>query len=39
VASALFGATRPEQVAENASGVELLARLSKAEFAELRRIE
>jgi aryl-alcohol dehydrogenase-like predicted oxidoreductase len=38
VASVLFGATRPEQVRENAAGVEVLERLSDADLAELRAI-
>lgn len=36
VATALFGASRPEQVAENAGAVELAARLDGAQLAELR---
>jgi aryl-alcohol dehydrogenase-like predicted oxidoreductase len=39
VASALFGATRPEQIAENARAVELLDRLSDSDLTELRRIQ
>jgi L-glyceraldehyde 3-phosphate reductase len=38
VASVLFGASSPEQVAENVGAVELLDRLSAAELAELRSI-
>ena len=38
VASVLFGATRPEQVAENVAAVELLARLDEGALAELRAI-
>ena len=38
VASVLFGATRPEQIAENAGALELLARLSDDELARLRAI-
>jgi aryl-alcohol dehydrogenase-like predicted oxidoreductase len=38
VASALFGATRPEQVADNLQAVEVLGRLSETELAELRAI-
>jgi aryl-alcohol dehydrogenase-like predicted oxidoreductase len=38
VVSVLFGATSPEQIAENVSAVELLDRLSEGELAELRRI-
>jgi aryl-alcohol dehydrogenase-like predicted oxidoreductase len=36
--SVLFGASRPEQVAENVGAVEVLDRLGEAELAELRRI-
>ncbi len=36
VASALFGATSPEQVVENVGALELLGRMSEAELAELR---
>jgi L-glyceraldehyde 3-phosphate reductase len=36
VATVLFGASKPEQVWENVGAVELLARLSEAELAELR---
>jgi len=38
VASVLFGATRPEQVAENAAAVELLDRLTPADLDTLRAI-
>jgi aryl-alcohol dehydrogenase-like predicted oxidoreductase len=38
VATALFGASRPEQVRENAGAVELLARLSDSELSELRAL-
>jgi aryl-alcohol dehydrogenase-like predicted oxidoreductase len=38
VASVLFGATRPEQVAENAEAVDVLARLDEAALARLRAI-
>jgi aryl-alcohol dehydrogenase-like predicted oxidoreductase len=38
VASALFGATSPEQIAENVEAVEVLGRLSDSELSELRRI-
>ena len=38
VATVLFGASRPEQVAENVGAVELLARLGEDELAELRSI-
>jgi aryl-alcohol dehydrogenase-like predicted oxidoreductase len=38
VSSVLFGATSPEQIGENVRAVELLARLSDADLAELRRI-
>jgi L-glyceraldehyde 3-phosphate reductase len=38
VASVLFGATRPEQVAENVAAAELLNRLGDDDLAELRRI-
>jgi aryl-alcohol dehydrogenase-like predicted oxidoreductase len=38
VASVVFGATRPEQVSENAAAVALLRRLDDAAFAELARI-
>jgi aryl-alcohol dehydrogenase-like predicted oxidoreductase len=38
VVSVLFGATSPEQIAENAQAVELLERLTDAELAELREI-
>jgi L-glyceraldehyde 3-phosphate reductase len=38
VASVVFGATRPEQVAENAAAVEVLRRIDAADFAELERI-
>jgi L-glyceraldehyde 3-phosphate reductase len=38
VATALFGASKPEQVSENVGALELLARLSEAELAELRYI-
>jgi aryl-alcohol dehydrogenase-like predicted oxidoreductase len=38
VASVLFGATRPEQVAENAAAAELLARLGDDELSALRQI-
>jgi L-glyceraldehyde 3-phosphate reductase len=36
VASALFGASRPEQVAENAGALDVLEALGEAELAELR---
>jgi len=38
VASVLFGATSPEQVAENVGALELLASMSDAEVAELRNL-
>ena len=38
VASVLFGATSPEQIAENVGAVELLTRFSDSELAELREI-
>jgi aryl-alcohol dehydrogenase-like predicted oxidoreductase len=38
VASVVFGATRPEQVAENVAAAELLARLRDDELAALRRV-
>lgn len=38
VASVLFGATTPEQVAENARAIETLDRLDAASLAELRAI-
>ena len=38
VASVLFGATTPEQVAENAAAVELLDRLTPADLGDLRAI-
>jgi L-glyceraldehyde 3-phosphate reductase len=38
VATVLFGASKPGQVWENVGALELLARLSEAELAELRRI-
>jgi aryl-alcohol dehydrogenase-like predicted oxidoreductase len=38
VASALFGATRPEQVAENVTSLEVLARLTPGELERLRAI-
>jgi L-glyceraldehyde 3-phosphate reductase len=38
VASVLFGATRPEQVAENVAAAELLTRLDTADLAELAAI-
>jgi len=38
VATALFGASRPEQVRENVDALELLARLGDAELAELRAL-
>jgi aryl-alcohol dehydrogenase-like predicted oxidoreductase len=38
VASVLFGATSPEQIAENVQAVELLERLSALELAQLREI-
>jgi aryl-alcohol dehydrogenase-like predicted oxidoreductase len=38
VASVLFGATRPAQVAENAAALELVARLTPDETAELRAL-
>jgi aryl-alcohol dehydrogenase-like predicted oxidoreductase len=34
----LFGATRPDQVVENVAAVELLARLSDSDLAELRAV-
>lgn len=37
VATALFGASRPEQVAENAAAAELAARLDASDLDELRR--
>jgi aryl-alcohol dehydrogenase-like predicted oxidoreductase len=38
VASVVFGATRPEQVTENAAAVEVLRQMDAADFAELARI-
>ncbi len=38
VASTLFGATSPAQIAQNAEAVELVGRLGEAELAELRAI-
>lgn len=38
VASALFGASRPEQVHENAGALELLGRMGEAELAALRAL-
>ena len=38
IASVLFGATTPEQVAENVGAAELTSRISDAELGELRRI-
>ena len=38
IASVLFGATRPEQIADNVSAVALLASMSAPELAELRSI-
>jgi aryl-alcohol dehydrogenase-like predicted oxidoreductase len=38
VASVLFGATRPAQVADNAAALELVARLTPADAAELRAL-
>jgi aryl-alcohol dehydrogenase-like predicted oxidoreductase len=38
VASALFGASRPEQVRENAGAAELLGRMGEAELARLRAL-
>jgi aryl-alcohol dehydrogenase-like predicted oxidoreductase len=38
VASVLFGATQPAQIAENAAAVKLLARMGEAELASLRAL-
>jgi aryl-alcohol dehydrogenase-like predicted oxidoreductase len=38
VATALFGASRPEQVRENVGALEVLARLGEPELAELRAL-